>query len=271
MNDASQNVEYELLAANARRGQGAYAWNSVPISDANTAEGGFEIAKPQEELRRLLKEEQEARWKPLLYPLDPTRANAGAAPRNPYRAPARVVPATEGEHLALENRPRTDTGPLAGLSSNEYRSGSREDELRDAALALFDRLSTKKRKWWKDQLAAMAGPTKKGPGDETTGLEPGASVDRKRPKLDERDRKVASDDRRVAAFDLAMPLSNEVLNSWNAYLRKKIDARGPAMPYFRALDGFLERVKARKRFHELTWQEKDTLGVIVGKIVETAA
>src|SRR5260370_41577382 len=84
----------------------------------------------------------------------------------------------------------------------------------------------------------------------------------------EREQHVAGD--RQAAFDLALPLSNEQLASWNAYLRKKIDAYGPAMPWFKALDGFLERVKGGHRFHELSWDEKAALTGIVEKIVETA-
>jgi hypothetical protein len=107
-------------------------------------------------------------------------------------------------------------------------------------------------------------------GERIVALLDRLSKKRKNKKLDERDRHVASDRRRQSAFDLAMPLSNEVLHSWNAYLRKRIDAYGPAAHWFKALDGFLDRINAGRRYHELTWDEKALLGQILEKIVEAA-
>jgi len=132
MNDAIDNLEYDTLTACALRGQGYFAWNRVPIGDAQTAKDGFEIARPLEEFRREALAQAKKRDDTML--VDPhvsTGAFSGAGPRNPYSAPSRVVPHTEGEHLNEELRPRTDKGPLAGLSVN------RDDQLIDAALALF--------------------------------------------------------------------------------------------------------------------------------------
>jgi hypothetical protein len=181
----------------------------------------------------------------------------------------------------IMGRHTVTAGPLAGLSLN------REAKFVEDAMRLYDRLGKKNRKWWRDQIAAI---TTSGPGharhrddddddgpEETTGLAPGASVDRMRkrkPHIDERDRRV-SNDRRTAAFDadvdVLMPLNNENLYKWQSWLPGKLQIHGAAWPYWCGIRGFLERGLLRKKFGELDWREKTALWQLVRTLVEVNA
>src|SRR5260370_9995903 len=180
--------------------------------------------------------------------------------------PAGVVRTAEGERLSVRN----EAGPRTfreSFGSGEGAASKRA--VADQILRMFDAFIKKIRKKDRDERDT-SGASRLVGYIGTSGVQREAEDE---PEGDqrtgkERQQHVAGD--RQAAFDLALPLSNEQLASWNAYLRKKIDAYGPAMPWFKALDGFLERVKGGHRFHELSWDEKAALTGIVEKIVESA-
>ncbi len=269
--NSGQNQQIELLSKLALHG-GGYAWNAIPISDASSPEdSSFEISQP---LSKFVQESHAAARRRnsalLVEPYDDpnvkTEEYSGVGPRNPYMEPAGVVRTAEGERLSVRN----EAGPRTfreSFGSGEGAASKRA--VADQILRMFDAFLKKRRKKNRDERAP-SGASRLVGYIGTSGVQREAEDE---PEGDqrtgkEREQHVAGD--RQAAFDLALPLSNEQLASWNAYLRKKIDAYGPAMPWFKALDGFLERVKGGHRFHELSWDEKAALTGIVEKIVETA-
>ena len=271
MEDSQQNNFYETLTGLALRG-GGYNWNKVPLSDGSP-ESGFVIARPQAELNREA-EKSLRRMTELSGGAEPhvtTQEHAGAAPRQPFSAPARVLPATKGRPLSERLfKPRSDTGPLAGLSTNEFA---------DAALELFDAIDKRRRA---RDLAAIASPTKTRDKkhknrDERAPSGPNGPI--YQPQEDDRDdgeieafgqTKVAND-RRSAAFDV-LPLEDEQLQSWFGWLTKTIavpsDARAS---YWAGLRAFLGRGVGKKTFGELDRHEKKCVRLLVEKIVQAAA
>ena len=264
MMNAGQNRQIESISKLALRGKG-YSWNSIPISDSQSEDPSFHISQPQESLRQEMLASARRRDSMLLSEAHvPTKENAKAAPRDPYTTPASVVPHEEGEHLSLTN-PRPDRFESFAGSGEELLdrlAGMSDEELID----VLDRMSRKKRKRSRDERAphganrpsAYVGQSgvmrQEDDEDDRTGRE--------------REQHVSND--RAAAFDRAMPLDGEILFTWNGWLRKEISQYGKAMPYFKALTGFLERAKAGRRFCDLSARERDLLGRIVKQIVQTA-
>jgi hypothetical protein len=255
--DVNQNHFYETLTGIALHGQGYFPWNEVPIGSADDAarDAGLQIARPQAALNREARAVLErTRSLTSAEPHVATTEYEEDAPLNPYHAPARVMSATRGR--SLEERrfhPRTDTGRLAGLSLNP--------EARDAAvLKLFDRLIAKRKKFRKDQMAAIA-RNKRQQDDRDDG------------EIEQHGRtRVAGD--RSAAFDTVelMPLSEENLYTWQAWFPTKLPVTGAAQKHFSNLRTFLRREGLhQKKFRELDWREKVVLERLVEKIVGAAA
>jgi len=252
MNDEQQNNHYEMLTGLALKG-GHFPWSKVPISDGDPESGSFETSRPLAGMRR-----EAAKVSPRLTALgsaEPhvaTREYEESAPRNPYAGPARVMPWTPGRHLNEQFKPRTDKGPLAGLSTNQFA---------DAMLDLFDSIDKRRRQ--RDKRA-LHGPNRvpiKQQQDDDGEVEAHGQT------------RVAND-RRQVAFDVEvlMPLDEENLYNWHSWLPKKLSISKAAHPYWSSLRSFLQREGLqKKKFRELDWKEKVVLERLVEKMVGAAA
>jgi hypothetical protein len=250
MQHRGQNQQIETLAALALGG-GAYQWSAVPISDNGEEDPRFYISQPQEPLRREMLAAARRRDSQLLAePHIETRENVEAGPRNPYSAPARVVPYEEGEGLSL-------TRPEYALAS-EIRSGPGPASFKEFAgggegkgkqlLAQLDRLARRMDK------------RKRRSRDDW---------EKERDRVVKGNQRVASD-RRSAAMDVSpiMPLDSEVLQHWHGWLYKQIGPQHTQRPQLDRLKEFLRRVKGGKTFGELPWGDKQELAEIMRAMVE---
>jgi hypothetical protein len=235
-----------MLTGLALKG-GAYSWNAVPISDGDPEGKSFQTARPLTALQSA-----SAQVSPHLNELVtaethvPTRAYAAVGPWSPYSAPSRAVPSTPGRHLTQQLKPRTDKGPLAGLSSNEFA---------DAMIDLFD--SIDKRRRMRDERA-LHGPSE---------VIKQQQDDRDDDDVEAHGHTKVANDRRQVALDF-MPLEQERMGAWLGWLTKKVQVpNDTSASYWHGLRAFLQRGVGRKKFDELNRHEKTCIRLLVQKIV----
>jgi hypothetical protein len=268
MINPQQNRFVERIANQALRG-GGYDWGGTPISDSQSPNHpGFRIIDSGQGSIPAERYEPSASFRRM-------------DPQKKFRAGAKNMEKIRGEAIALEM-------PVGKLEFEGPSRLSHEDFAGSGPGNALHNVDAKSK--FEDALEEFVTLLNEEDVDEeeAAGLTPGES-DERAPRLNAKDKKKRTKDNwseqarrekddnerhvsadRKIAFDMARPLSNEMLQPWFGYLHRKINAQGPAHPWFQAAKSYIERLGGGKRYHELNRQEKATLDGIIERIVEAA-